>query len=122
ADAAAAAESPDVNLARADVGVFARFVEAPQVPPALPATPKQGEQITLPLRVGNLGEAVAAGVALRVYASDPDAQGRFKGETVAEAMNLGELAPLEVRDVEVKFPYGGGERYSVVATHGGPDL
>ncbi|MDB5318512.1 MAG: Mg-chelatase subunit ChlD [Phycisphaerales bacterium] len=122
ADALAAGESESINHGRADVGVFARFVEAPQTPALIPASPKQGEIITLPLRVGNIGEAAASGVVVRVYASGPDREGKFTSEAVGEALNLGDLAPLAVRDVEVKFPYGGAERYYVVSTHGGADF
>jgi len=121
ADAIAAGESEQVNHARADVGVFARFVESPDTAPLLPATPGNGQAISLPVRVANLGEVSAADVVLQVYegGSKPGWQ---NGKPVGQPMTIGTLAPLELRDVNVQFNYGGASVYYIVAAHDGADF
>jgi len=111
ADSLAAAESEDVNHARSDVGIFARPSAHPV---ALPATPALGQVISLPLTVANLGESPARNAKVRVFAGDGSQS--FKLPPVGDEINLATLDSFDLKDVEVKFPYGGASAYRAVVS------
>lgn len=116
ADSRLAAESPTVNHARPDAGLFAMYARA-----ALPASPDQGETITLPLAVGNLGEAPADDVRIEVYDRDPTRNAAV-AEPLVKPIDEGRLSPMELRRTTIRFPYGGKEQYFVVVRSSGDDF
>jgi hypothetical protein len=119
ADALLAAETADRNHARPDVGLFA----VPDKGGALlPATPKMGAMVTVPLLVGNLGEQAAGNVRIEVFTDAPDSKGHFQGRPVTKAVTVGELKPLESRTLDIVFPYTGKEHYYVMAQLDGDDF
>ena len=106
-------ETSDVNHARPDVGLFARPAMTATM---LPATPEIGQIITLPLTVGNLGETAAGNVRIHVYAGTPHVGQPFKDPPVGKEIDLGTLAPLDLKDVDVKFPFGGAPMYCAMVS------
>jgi hypothetical protein len=116
ADARLAAESATVNHARPDVGLFAMYT-----PTALPASPDAGETITLPLAVGNLGEAPADDVRIEVFERSPTGD-QPTGEPLGETIEIGRLSPMELKPITIRFPYGGKQQYVIVARASGDDF
>ena len=105
-----AAEAGEANRSLADVGLFS----IPQ--PAPLQTPAQNAIVELPLLVANLGRGVATGVELHILNRHPQTK------SVIEPTRIGVLEAMESKQVVVKFPYGGAERYHIVARATGADF
>ncbi len=119
ADARLATETSDLNHARPDIGLFAATGKDDAL---LPATPKIGANVTVPLDVGNLGEKSASNVRIEVFADAPDARGRPQGQSLTKSVAVGELKPLEFRAVDITFPSTGKEHYYIVVQSDGDDF
>ena len=113
ADAAVAAETDEMNHSKPDVGIFARPDENPKL---IPAKPASGQIISLPLSVANIGQSPAHSVTVRIYPGDAQVAKPLKDPQVGKAIEIGTLGPLDVKDVDVTFPYGGAGMYSVIVS------
>jgi hypothetical protein len=117
ADAIMAAETADVNHNRPDVGLFADLKQPP-----MKKTPEVGTEVSVPLKIGNLSDTSATGLRIEIYDSEPGLAENQVGPPIADPLELEPLEPMDLRDLTVRFTYGGKQKYFVVVRSDGEDF